>query len=323
MSAEIIIEEKSSKNKNNILYKIIKLSFGKISKLCCTNIKYYLGNRNQTIIFNIKKKKKSLIKMKYKSKENKIKLLGEYFVYLNKNKCLIIYNNKESKLISNISPINKKDILKVKLKILDDLIILEQMFYECCSLISISEISYLKLNKIKNIDNLFSGCCLLESLPDLSKLNTKNMTSMIALFFGCSSLINLPDISKWKMDNIESLKGLFFKCISLKTLPDISKWKTNKVKDLSLLFYGCSSLKSLPDLSKWNVDKVENTAFLFGGCSSLKTLPDISKWNLFNNKNKPSLFHSLRNIINKSPENKIINEINKFFNEIWKENKYR
>ena len=57
MSAQIIIEEKSSKNTNHILYKIIKLSFGKISKLRCTNIKYYLGNRKQNIIFNIKKKK--------------------------------------------------------------------------------------------------------------------------------------------------------------------------------------------------------------------------------------------------------------------------
>jgi hypothetical protein len=170
MSTQLIITEKSNKNKIHIICKIIKLSFGKISKLFCSNIKYYLGKKKQTFAFNIIKKKKSLIKMKYKSKENKIKLLGEYFVYLNKNKCLIIYNNKESKLISNISPINKKDILIVKLKFLDDLITLKQMFYECNSLISLSEISSLKLNKIKSIDCIFVGCSLLKSLTRFIKI---------------------------------------------------------------------------------------------------------------------------------------------------------
>ena len=91
MSTQIIIAEKSNKNKIHIINKIIKLSFGKISKLFCSNIKYYLGKKRQTFAFNIIKKKKSLIKMKYKSKENKIKLFGEYFVNLNKKKMLKYY----------------------------------------------------------------------------------------------------------------------------------------------------------------------------------------------------------------------------------------
>ena len=133
--------------------------------------------------------------MKYKSKENKIKLLLN-FIYFNKKKCLNIINNKEYRLKLNINPINKKDVQKVNLKVLDDLLTLEQMFYKCGSLISLSEISSLKFHKIKNINKLFFGCSLLESLPDLSKFDIKNMTSLNSLFSGCSSLLSLPDIFK-------------------------------------------------------------------------------------------------------------------------------
>ena len=52
----------------------------------------------------------------------------------------------------------------------------------------------IKLKGIDNITNMsymFSGCSSLLSLPDISNWNTKNITNMKFLFSGCSSLLSL------------------------------------------------------------------------------------------------------------------------------------
>ena len=65
---------------------------------------------------------------------------------------------------------NNNNILKIKLKGIDNVINMSDMFYKCSSLLS---------------------------LPDISKWNTNNITNMSVMFYECSSLSCLPDISKW------------------------------------------------------------------------------------------------------------------------------
>ena len=162
--------------------------------------------------------------MKYKYDGKEILIFGKHFVNYNKNKCKIIYNNKLKELKPKIKIENLlSGKLYIKLILLDHLISMKSMFYECKSLISIRGISKWNINRVKDISFLFHEC---------------------------SSLNNLSDISNWDTKNVETLEDLFASCKSLKVIPDISKWNINKVKNIRGLFYECSSSESLPDISK-------------------------------------------------------------------------
>ena len=57
----------------------------------------------------------------------------------------------------------------------------------------------IKLKGIQNITNMsdmFCDCASLISLPDTSKLYTSNVNNMSRIFSCCLSLSSLPDISK-------------------------------------------------------------------------------------------------------------------------------
>ena len=131
--------------------------------------------------------------------------------------------------------------------------ILKEMFWNCSSLISLSDISIWDINNVTDISGMFNNCSSLISLPDISNWTTNNVTNMSLIFANCSSLISLPDISKWNTNNVTDMSGLFGNCPSLISLPDISKWNISNVTNLSLIFYKCSSLKTLPDISKWKL----------------------------------------------------------------------
>ena len=103
--------------------------------------------------------------------ENKIKILGNTFIKNNKDKCKIIYENKEYDLIEEFN-INNKNINKLEIKLNG-------------------------INNITNMSCMFYECSSLESLPDISKFDTSNITLINQLFFVYNSLKYLPNISKY------------------------------------------------------------------------------------------------------------------------------
>ena len=152
------------------------------------------------------KNKKYEINLKYKNEKGKIRILGEEFIKRNKYNCKIIYNGEEKELSSHILNVDEKDNIEIKLKVYKDINNMSEMFFNCKSLIS---------------------------LTDISKWNTNNVNNMSEMFYNCKSLIALPDISKWNTNNVENMSEMFFNCKSLKSLPDISKWNTNNVNNMS------------------------------------------------------------------------------------------
>ena len=162
------------------------------------------------------------------NKGNSIRIFGHNFIENNKNICKMIIDNNEYEITEryNIKKNNNNSKLKIILK---------------------------GINNVTNINDMFYNCLSLLSLPDISKWNTNNITNMSYMFYNCSSLLSLPDISKWNTNNVTNMSGMFMWCSSLSSLPDISKWNTNNVTDMSHMFYYCSSLLSLPDISKWNL----------------------------------------------------------------------
>ena len=232
------------------------------------------------------------IKIQYKTKgDKKLKIFGYDFVKNNKNICKIIYENKEYDLCDYFNlKYNINGIIKINLVGIKNITNMGDMFYNCSSLISLSDISKLNTNNVKNMKYLFGGCSSLLSLPDISKWNTNNVIDMSDMFCDCSSLLSLPDISNWNTNNVKDMSGMFLGCSSLLSLPDISKWDMNNVTKMGGMFDGCSSLSSLPDISKWNTNNVTNMNGIFWGCSSLTSLPDISKWNTINVTDMSTMF---------------------------------
>jgi len=120
----------------------------------------------------------------------KLKIFGKTFVENNKDKCKIIYKEKEYELEEYFNNIddnyNYKDLLIIKLNGIKNITNISFMFHECKSLISI---------------------------PDISEWNTSNVTNMNHMFWKCSSLISFPDIPKWNTSNVIFMDGMFQECI--------------------------------------------------------------------------------------------------------------
>jgi len=313
-------------NIDEIIYKLNKIKenikiYYKINKDILNN--YNLKNKNYKILQNINEIKNNNIindikeinndnknrleklmniynKMYFKNEinitykinnEEKIKIFGRKFVENNKDKCKIIYDNKEYELVEELEIKNNiESKLNIILKNINKITDMEDMFNGCSSLLSLPDITNWNTNNITNMSFIFCGCLSLSSLPDISKWNTNNVTNMRSMFDGCSSLSSLPDISKWNTSNVNYMGYMFDGCSSLSSLPDISKWNTSNVKYMGAMFNGCSSLSSLPDISNWNTNNVTNMEWMFKGCSSLSSLPDISKWNINNVKHMFLMF---------------------------------
>ena len=164
----------------------------------------------------------------YKFNRKGTRLFGSEFVENNKDKCKIIYKDKEYELtdyFNFVNNYNDDELISIKLNGIDNIINASYMFYYCESLIS---------------------------LPDISKWNTSNIRYINGLFSYCNSLLSLPDISKWNVDKINNFDCMFEECLSLKSLPDISNWDTSNASSMNYMFKNCKSLISLPDISKWN-----------------------------------------------------------------------
>ena len=145
-----------------------------------------------------------------------IKLFGSEFVKNNRGVCKMLIDNMEYEIMEKYNVKNyNNNKLKIKLKGID---------------------------KVTNMNDMFYGCSSLLSLPDISKLNTNNVIDMNEMFYGCALLLSLPDISKWNTNNVTNMSHMFFDCSSLSSLPDISKWNTNNVTDMSYMFNRCLNI---------------------------------------------------------------------------------
>jgi len=90
---------------------------------------------------------------------SKIKLFGSSFVDRNKDKCKIIYNEKEYDLMVYFkidNNYNYNDSIKIQLRINDNITDISGMFYKCEKLLSISDLSVDNFN-ITDINKSFDG----------------------------------------------------------------------------------------------------------------------------------------------------------------------
>ena len=162
---------------NNKMIELFKLSFGNnVNNLNYDKYKKESSKKNLEIIYSKKYIKKNIGKMIYKNIENikEIKILNNIFISNNKEKARIIINNKQYKLKENIE--NIKQIFKIKIKFLDNIIFLNSMFRDCESLFSVYNLQNINTKYLKTIYDLFAGCSSLLYINDISNWNIIKIT---------------------------------------------------------------------------------------------------------------------------------------------------
>ena len=111
-----------------------------------------------TIIYNINKKGEE-----YEEYKKNIIIFGSKFVNRYKNKYKMKLDNKEYEISEKYNIENyKNNKLEIKLK---------------------------RINNIADISNMFYGCKSFFSLPDISKWNTNNINSVTHIFIKCPNII--------------------------------------------------------------------------------------------------------------------------------------
>ena len=222
---------------------------------------------------------------------NYIELFYSKFVDKNKDKCKIIYNEKEYDLMEYFkfdNNYNHNDSIKIQLRINNNITDISYMFYFCKELLSISDLLVDNYN-ITDINELFDGNNFNNSSE---KSNNSNEIDKSEAFYN-DNLI-LPSIQKNSnssiyseineliylkeniFTNVTNMSTMFSGCSSLISLPDISKWDTKNVTDMSGMFCDCSSLNNLEGISKWDTKSVTDMSRMFYGCGTNK-IPDNFK----------------------------------------------
>jgi len=230
-------------------------------------------NKGIFIKYPIKEFNRKIFTLSYKYFNSDFRIFGDKFVENNKDKCIMIINDKEYKLSEYISKeIIKNESFEIKIKEIEIINNMCYMFFDCYY---IPDISKWDTSNVTNMSYMFSNCY---NLPDISKWDTSNVKNMSYMF---SNYYNLPDISKWDTSNVTNMNGMFYGC---KNTPDISKWNTSNVNNMSSMFSCCNNI---PDISKWNTSNVTNMSNMFNQCNNI---PDISKWDTSNVIDMSSMF---------------------------------
>ena len=245
---------------------------------------------------NRKGKINNCIKIFYKPKESlveRIRIFGEKFVEKNRNKCKIIYNNKEYELTEFFENVNNnyKDSnnqIIIKLRILTDIIDMSYIFCECKTLL---EFIILPKN-VRPIENdkeiSYSN---MDLTPELFYYESYNKNDKEKDFYGeeKSLLLNQNQLS------FRERKFLYQKSISSaeqQSFSPNSYFFSTNISLLNLLQFFQNNF-GIVDLPKRNIFEVKNMNSMFKGCKLLISLPDISKWDTSNVNNMSNMFNNL------------------------------
>ena len=194
--------------------------------------------------------------MIYKQNENKkeekeyiedfTRILGEYFVKTNKNKCKIVYKNKKYELIQflveiDINYIHETKEIKIKLFGVNNIRNMEQMFYRCYHLSSIKESCKFK--------------------------NQEKDTELINMIFENDIYSSIFEEKNYDYSNIENIYAFTFndmlKIYSDSTLT-ISNIQTNN--NNSNIFTKNENILNNYQKSSLNMSKICNLYCMFGEC---------------------------------------------------------
>ena len=267
--------------KINELFKINREKDKKIKYLesKCNNIKKELD-----ILINIYKNKKE-INLIYESENEEIQnIFGKSFVETNKNNIKLSINGEKTDLIDKYKL--KKGYNNIKLKIINKITNISNMFCECKTLKNINDLKYLNTEDCNDFSNTFKGCMSLSDIKSLEKWNVSKGNNFRCMFSECPLLCDIRQLEKWDVSNGNNFLGMFSGCTSLSDIKPLEKWNVSEGNNFSFMFCGCSKLSDVTPLENWNIKKGNNFNFMFSKCNSLLNKKSLEKWNISKEKYK-------------------------------------
>ena len=192
-----------------------------------------------------------------KNDKNKIRIFGKKFVKNNKNNWKIIYKEQEYELEEYFENIdnnyNYKDLIKIKLILINNIIDFSYMFYKCKALLSFKDTPEINDSKMNKTSNNLSESCTLSSFPSESKTDFCNYPEKYEKFYDKEYNQLNPILMESKISSISKqyssdstdidMSNKFFKDNPL------SKLIISENCNMYYMFYECNSLISLPDMS--------------------------------------------------------------------------
>ena len=211
-------------------------------------------------------------KMKYKIDEeiledDNLRILGDDFVKINRNKGILIINNKKNYLKEFIKIIShEKSEIKISILLNINISNISCMFKDCKSLLEFSNYDdiekqnlihydYQQTFKKKNKSKGARDKTIEETFYMFKDLKDDNFyeASEIAKIEVSSDLTTILNFRK-KLSELESNYFFFDEMIYKSEIisPSSGISYFNNLVNMNSVFYYCESLTSLPDISKWD-----------------------------------------------------------------------
>ena len=222
-------------------------------------------------------------------------IFGEEFVKNNKNKLKIKIDGHEKKLTNSYKFQNYGDN-QVIIILEESLTDTTEMFYECETLVDISDLSNFNMSNVTNASNMFSFCSQLESIEALRFWDMRNVKNVSGMFTGCTMLTSIDPLENWNTENFVDTSYMF-SFLPIKSLSALQKWDMSKVTDMHSMFKKCENIESLEPIKNWNCKCVRNMGELFYGLENIESVDDLKNWDVSNVNEMNDMFYDCKNII--------------------------
>ena len=228
------------------------------------------------------------------STDNETIIFGEQFVYNNRNKLKLKIEGHEKKLTSSHKFQNYGDnqVIIILQEALTDT---SEMFYDCETLVDISDLANFNMSKVTNAQNMFSFCSQLESIDALKNWKMNNVKNTSGMFTGCTMLSNIISLENWNTENLNNTSYMF-SFMPIKSLKALEKWDMSNVTDMHSMFKNCVNVESLEPLKNWNCKNVKNMGELFYGLENVENIDCLKNWDVSNVCEMNEMFYDCKNI---------------------------
>ena len=106
-----------------------------------------------------------------KTSDKGIKIFDQKFINNNSGKCKIYINEEEIDLSEFYEPKQNEKYIKIKLNINEEITDMSYMFYNCTSLISVTDISYWNTYAVTDMSYMFYNCISLNSFDVINSFD--------------------------------------------------------------------------------------------------------------------------------------------------------
>ena len=162
---------------------------------------------------------------------------------------------------------------------------MNQMFFECSSLIGNASFNNWDTSNVSSMDSLFAYCTLFNQ--PIGNWNVENVINLGGTFLGCSSFNQY--IGDWDVQNVESMVFTFGEATAFNQ--NIGNWNVSNVVSMFWTFINASSFNQ--DISNWNISSVTDLSGMFMGATSFNQ--PIGLWDIRNVTRVSNLFSNAQN----------------------------